>query len=502
MNLKRLLTYKYNNGGNVLSEQGIQKVINKYGHGKSPFKASDFIIVSRETGVPIELLLSQSILESNLGTKGAAVRTKNVGNAGNFATGKRTYHNDWVTGLRSFANTLKNEYKAVSPASVQKLINNNFARPAGSSYDPTNPNYGRSVGNMINTIYSDIYGVKSSYSSSGADVSVNSNGNQPSFTPIDTSFIQKAREQGIVIPTYNYIKDNPVLIPHLSEADMSWFNQQQKEEKSRLAAEEAEQNAMKLNEQLLKAYEEKQARTQNILSNIPTYDYVPSDYRDGGMLRNLRPNVVNFYNELRSYVPDATITSGYRANARTKQGRLSRHGKGEAIDLRYNKNLQKFLYSTEGDTLMRKYQLGMFDETIPSNLKLTGGSGPHFHIGMDFTGNSDRRNTALPRNSWNGVKYSPDMRYIAPFSENKLWGSYVDNIPSSMDTGINLLNNIQDFNSYLNSYLEEENARQDSLKKQSEELSNRAQELYRGRWQMLKQFGAMIPTMNYTKSNY
>lgn len=90
--------------------------------------------------------------------------------------------------------------------------------------------------------------------------------------------------------------------------------------------------------------------------------------------------------ELKEKFPDLVVTSGYRPNAKTKQGNPSRHGKGEAIDIRYNPEINNYLWNTkEGVALLNKYGLGFLDESDPKTMKRTGAFGKHTHIGRDNT---------------------------------------------------------------------------------------------------------------------
>ena len=136
----------------INNEAKVQAIINKFSNN-SPFSAKDFIEVSKNTGVPIELLLAQGIQESNLGTKGMAVRTKNIGNVGNNGnTGKTTYHNNWIDGLYKQANLLKTDYIANSYEDIDRLLNTNFLRPKkGGRYAEEN-NYAHAISKRLNEI--------------------------------------------------------------------------------------------------------------------------------------------------------------------------------------------------------------------------------------------------------------------------------------------------------------------------------------------------------------
>ena len=114
-------------------------------------------------------------------------------------------------------------------------------------------------------------------------------------------------------------------------------------------------------------------------------------------------DIIGFRNELYELFPDKVkVTSAKRyGNNVGNSGNKSRHNKGQALDLGYDKNIQKFLYTAKGDALLRKYNLGFLDESLEHNLKKTGGTGAHFHIGKDSTlvGNSYAGNTAYKAES-------------------------------------------------------------------------------------------------------
>lgn len=117
----------------------------------------------------------------------------------------------------------------------------------------------------------------------------------------------------------------------------------------------------------------------------------------GARIDGLQPDLLNFHQELLSYVPDAKITSAYRPKAITKGGKLSRHGSGEAIDYGVNSNstsgVKEFLYSSQGQSLLRKYGLNFIDETIPAvndaTVKSTSGA---YHVGKDSSAANNRLN--------------------------------------------------------------------------------------------------------------
>jgi len=84
---------------------------------------------------------------------------------------------------------------------------------------------------------------------------------------------------------------------------------------------------------------------------------------------------------------DYKQSSGVRPGAKTKQGRNSRHGSGEAMDLVFPKlgkdSYNAMLNDPEIARFMLDNNLTAIDEYDEDNLKQTGGTGGHLHIGLD-----------------------------------------------------------------------------------------------------------------------
>ena len=76
----------------------------------------------------------------------------------------------------------------------------------------------------------------------------------------------------------------------------------------------------------------------------------------------IHENVRMFERELKQKFPQLRVTSSYRPRAFTKQGNVSQHVKGNAIDLGYDKEVADYLANTyEGVGLLNKYGLGVLD---------------------------------------------------------------------------------------------------------------------------------------------
>tara|TARA_R110000796_G_scaffold219934_1_gene336006 strand:+ start:24967 stop:30237 length:5271 start_codon:yes stop_codon:yes gene_type:complete len=84
-----------------------------------PLNGQNFIDLSLQYNIPLELALLQGAQESNFGTKGAATRTFNIYNVNNITEGDtltpeeamrlgyRMDYGDWVNGFKAYSNTIK-----------------------------------------------------------------------------------------------------------------------------------------------------------------------------------------------------------------------------------------------------------------------------------------------------------------------------------------------------------------------------------------------------------
>ena len=98
----------------------------------------------------------------------------------------------------------------------------------------------------------------------------------------------------------------------------------------------------------------------------------------------IHENVRMFERELKQKFPQLRVTSGFRKKAFTKQGNVSQHAKGGALDLGYDKEIVDYLANTyEGVGLLNKYGLGVLDESTKEVMDKTGATGAHLHVGMD-----------------------------------------------------------------------------------------------------------------------
>lgn len=145
----------------------------------------------------------------------------------------------------------------------------------------------------------------------------------------------------------------------------------------------------------------------------------------GARIDGLKPDLLNFHQELLSYVPEAKITSAYRPGSITKGGKLSRHGSGEAIDYGVNSNstsgVKEFLYSSQGQSLLRKYGLNFIDETIPAvNAATVKSASGAYHVGKDSSAANNRLNYINLDPRFGAKKPVSISRSYAPQSYNPL----------------------------------------------------------------------------------
>lgn len=82
------------------------------------------------------------------------------------------------------------------------------------------------------------------------------------------------------------------------------------------------------------------------------------------------------------------VTSGYREGAKTKQGHVSHHSTGNAMDIvpedgDFVALAAAIRNNPEISAYMKEKGLGILDETSKEMMERTGATGAHFHIGPD-----------------------------------------------------------------------------------------------------------------------
>lgn len=132
-------------------------------------------------------------------------------------------------------------------------------------------------------------------------------------------------------------------------------------------------------------------KSSNEINNIPTepnyidfstpknYDFPTYEKRSN---QGLNPIMSGLFNLFKQYKIDIKMTSGYRPNAKTKQGRISAHSKGNAIDV--VGNFGEIKLAMKNIPEIKEYMLNngiyVLDETTHDVLKKTGGTGKHLHF--------------------------------------------------------------------------------------------------------------------------
>lgn len=104
-------------------------------------------------------------------------------------------------------------------------------------------------------------------------------------------------------------------------------------------------------------------------------------------LRNVDPKIQGLFDLLASKNYDIYATSGLRPGAATKQGNLSRHAKGEAMDITFpglnDKAYDAILSDPDVVRYMLQNDITAINEYDAAAQRATGASGPHIHFGFD-----------------------------------------------------------------------------------------------------------------------
>lgn len=140
-----------NSSNSEYNLQAIQGIIDKYGKGKSPLTAQDYINASKETGIPVDALLTQGALESQFQTTGVGAKTNNVGNVGNTDDGSTKTFGSPYEGLLAQAKLLKDAYSDKDGNFTAELfIQNDFKGKYGRY--ATDPKYGEKYSSVLGTV--------------------------------------------------------------------------------------------------------------------------------------------------------------------------------------------------------------------------------------------------------------------------------------------------------------------------------------------------------------
>lgn len=138
---------------------------------------------------------------------------------------------------------------------------------------------------------------------------------------------------------------------------------------------------MTIDEQIPISYESVGTQPSSIISNNGSHVFKTANINVGNMQALL--------DEAAKYGIYFRITSGLRPGAKTKQGKMSHHAAGNAIDVTpikgqtYADLTTKIRNSPEFVKWMREHGYGIYDETTANVMAKTGASGAHWHIGPD-----------------------------------------------------------------------------------------------------------------------
>ena len=138
--------------GNTGTDSGLEarlnRLLKKY---NAPLTAKDFMDVSQQTGVSIDALVTQALIESHFGTKGRAVKTRNPLNYGNDDAGNNKFFSSFREGLLFAAQKLKEDFFFSTP---EDFINRGFMGRYGIY--ATDPAYKRKYQSALQRVRSEI----------------------------------------------------------------------------------------------------------------------------------------------------------------------------------------------------------------------------------------------------------------------------------------------------------------------------------------------------------
>jgi len=129
-------------------KEAIDNLLKKY---NSPMTADDFLYVSNQTGIGVDALLGQALLESSFGTKGKGARANNPLNWGNDDLGNIRTYGSYREGLLTAAQGLKEKFYFTTP---EDFIERGFKGKYGIY--ATDPDYKTKYTNYINQVRKDL----------------------------------------------------------------------------------------------------------------------------------------------------------------------------------------------------------------------------------------------------------------------------------------------------------------------------------------------------------
>lgn len=137
-----------NNSSNSNLETNLNRLLNKH---NSPLTARDFIDASQKTGVSVDALVTQALIESHFGTKGRAAKTRNPLNYGNDDAGNNKFFSTFREGLIYAAQKLKEDFFFTTP---EDFISRNFRGRYGIY--ATDPLYGQKYRSALSNVRNEL----------------------------------------------------------------------------------------------------------------------------------------------------------------------------------------------------------------------------------------------------------------------------------------------------------------------------------------------------------
>lgn len=108
-----------------MREQKVQRVLDYYTKGTCPLSAHSFLFVADLYGMGVEVMLTQGVIESRLGTRGRRpLSTHNIWNVGNVDSGANHQMGTWLEGAKKYASLMSRLYGRTA----QELLERGFRR--------------------------------------------------------------------------------------------------------------------------------------------------------------------------------------------------------------------------------------------------------------------------------------------------------------------------------------------------------------------------------------
>ncbi len=125
-----------------------EQIFLQYSGNNPPISARRFLELCAEYDFDPTLALAQAIQESNIGTKGRAVYTKNIFNVGNTDSGDNRFFSSFEDGMRAYLELMVSKYASTA----EEFIGKGAMRIDGAGKYATDPNYTERIYGFVHRI--------------------------------------------------------------------------------------------------------------------------------------------------------------------------------------------------------------------------------------------------------------------------------------------------------------------------------------------------------------